>query len=56
MYEMSEWMFDVHNLFKKLDRLTSEQSYRRIFDDIDEFVDMFNEGVSPQQAYEQWWD
>lgn len=55
MYDKSTWLMDLHNIFKTLDRLTSEQSYRRIIDDIDEFLEMYAGGSSPQEAYQEYW-
>lgn len=56
MYEMSEWFHDLKNLFEKLDGLKSDQAYRRVVDNIEEFVEMFHEGASPKQAYNDYWD
>lgn len=56
MYDKSSWMFSLHNLFKVRDGLSSEQSYRRIFDNIVEFDEMFDEGASAQDAYEGFYE
>ena len=56
MYDKSSWLFALHSLFKVRDTLTSEQSYRRIIDGIVEFEEMFDEGSSPQDAYDEFWD
>lgn len=56
MYDKSAWLFDLHNMFKVRDKLTSEQSYRRIIDGILEFEEMFDEGLSAQEAYDEFWD
>lgn len=55
MYDKASWLFEIHNLFKTRDGLSSEQSYRRIIDNITEIDEMFDEGVSPQEVYEDFW-
>lgn len=55
MYDKSGWLFSLHNLFKVRDKLTSEQSYRRIIDSIEDFEELFDQGLSPQTAYEEYW-
>lgn len=55
MYDMSDWFFQLKNLFEKLDGLSSEQSYRRVFDNIEEFMDSYQNGDSPRQAHEDYW-
>lgn len=56
MYEMADWFHDLKNQFQKLDRLTSEQSYRRIIDNIEEFLDAYQSGMSIQDVYEDFWN
>lgn len=55
MYEMSEWFFSLKNKFEKFDRITSEQAYRRIFDNIEEFMDAYQSGASVNDVYEDFW-
>ena len=56
MYDKSSWLFALHNLFKVRDTLTSEQSYRRLIDGITDFEELFDEGMSPQEAYREFWN
>lgn len=55
-YDMSSWMFELKNKFEKLDRLSSEQAYRRILDNIEEFMDSFQAGNSVHETYEDYWN
>lgn len=55
-YDMSSWFFELKNKFEKLDRLTSEQAYRRILDNIEEFMDSFQAGNSVHETYEDYWN
>jgi hypothetical protein len=56
MHDKSVWLFDLHNIFKLRDGLTSEQSYRRIIDNISDIDEMFDEGEKPQKVYESYWN
>ena len=56
MYDMSDWFFQLKNLFEKLDGLSSEQSYRRVFDNFEEFMDSFQAGNSVHETYEDYWN
>lgn len=56
MYEKSEWLFGLHNLFKTKDGLTSEQSYRRIIDNIDELDVCFSDRLTPKETYDDFWE
>lgn len=55
MYDKSTWLMDLHSIFKTLDRLTSEQSYRRLVDNVYLFDELFAGGASVQEAYEEYW-
>lgn len=54
MFEKSVWLFELHNMFKVLDGLTSEQSYRRLIDNIKDLDDAFDEGLSVHDVYDSW--
>jgi hypothetical protein len=52
-YVLSNWLFDLADIMSRMDFIEHKQALRLIVEDIEEVLEMYMEGMSPQQAYRE---
>lgn len=52
-YRKSQWLFEVANIISKRDYIEKKAALWIIIEDIEEFDEMYNEGLTPQAAYKE---
>ena len=52
-YMKSQWIFEVANIISKRDFIEKKEALWVIIEDIEEFDEMYEEGLSPQAAYKE---
>jgi hypothetical protein len=50
-YVLSNWLFDLADIMSRMDVIEHKQALRLIVEDIEEVLEMYMEGMSPQAAY-----
>jgi hypothetical protein len=52
-YMKSQWLFEVANIISKREFIEKKAALWIIIEDIEEFDEMYNEGLTPQAAYKE---
>lgn len=50
-YPLAVWLMDLRNILSKREYIEKKEALLLIVEDIDEFLDMYLGGMSPQEAY-----
>lgn len=50
-YPKSQWIFELVNIMSKRQLIPKKDALWAIMEEIEEYDEMFNEGLSPQEVY-----
>ena len=50
-YPKSQWIFDLVNIISKREVIPKKDALWAVMEDIEELDEMWDEGLSPQEAY-----
>lgn len=52
-YSLSAWLIDVRDIVASREFISKKDALLMIVEDIEEFIDMYEGGESPQSAYQE---
>ena len=52
-YPLSTWLDDVAEIIKRRDFVNKKEALQLVVNDIEDFMEMYQEGLSPQGAYQE---
>ena len=52
-YPLSVWLDDVAEIIKRRDFVGKKEALQLIVNDIEEFIEMYEDGDTPQSAYKE---
>lgn len=52
-YPLSTWLIDLRNIISKRELKAKKDVLIEIVEDIEEILDMYEQGMMPQQVYEE---
>lgn len=52
-YPLSIWIIDLRDILAKREYIEKKEAILLIVEDIDEYLDMYEGGMSPQEAYRE---
>lgn len=52
-YPLGVWLDDLAEIIKRRDYINKKEALQLVVNDADEFVEMYFEGMLPQQAYQE---
>ena len=52
-YPLSNWLDDVAEIIKRRDFVGKKEALQLVVNDIEEFIEIYEDGMTPQAAYQE---